>query len=93
MKEIPDLKINTAEYDLPNGAKGKIAVFIYSGNGNPTAWLDLAVGKYVEDAGHYELIDAKLENPWMRVVLSDINDMEQEIFNPEKHKLKTADGK
>lgn len=87
MKENPDLKINEVEYDLPDNSKGKIAVFIYSGRLDPAKMLDLAIRQYVGNNGYYELMDASLNNPWMRVILSDINTMKQEIFNPNKHKL------
>lgn len=88
MDTIAGLTINEAEYDLLNGQKGKIAVFIYSGGADPKKILDYAVDLYVENNGFHELIDANLDNPWMRVILSDINNMKQEKFEPSKHKLK-----
>lgn len=86
--EIPGLTINEAEYNLKQGGNGTIAVFIYTGNGDPKQILDYAVHEYVEKNGYHELIDANLDNPWMRVVVSDINNMKQEQFNRLKHKLK-----
>jgi hypothetical protein len=88
MNEIPGLTINEAEYDLPKSGKGKIAVFIYAGGADPAKILDYAIHLYVEDNGYHELIDANLDNPWMRVILSDINSMTQEPFDSIKHKLK-----
>ena len=64
-----------------------MAIFIYSGNLAPAKMLDLAVSEYVERNGYYELMDASLENPWMRIVLSDINSLEQKIFKPNENKL------
>ena len=84
---IPGLTINEAEYDLANGGKGKIAVFIYVGKSDPKKILDLAVHEYVETNGHNQLVDANMDNPWMRVVLSDINNMEQKPFNLKTHKM------
>jgi hypothetical protein len=88
MEKISGLTINEAEYELPEGKKGKIAVFIYSGGADPKKVLDYAVNIYVENAGFHELIDAHLDNPWMRVILSDINNMNQEDFDPDTHRLK-----
>lgn len=87
MSNISGVKINEAEYDLPTGEKGKLAVFIYSGGADPQKVLDFAVSEYVEKNGYYELIDAHLDNPWMRVVLSNINSMKQVEFDPSNHKL------
>lgn len=86
--KIEGLTINESEYDLPGKAKGKIAVLIYAGSGDPKRILDHAVAAYVGNEGHHELIDAHLDNPWMRVILSDINNMDQEAFDETKHKLK-----
>jgi hypothetical protein len=67
--KISGLTINEAEYELEMGGKGKIAVFIYTGSGDPKQILDYAVHEYVERNSYHELIDANLDNPWMRVVL------------------------
>jgi hypothetical protein len=90
MKNTQELTINEAEYNLPMGGKGKIAVFMYSGDSDPKTILDNAVSNYVEGNGYHELIDYNLDNPWMRVVLSDINKMKQEIFDVNKHKLNNS---
>lgn len=87
MSKIKGLTINEAEYKLPNGNKGKIAVLIYSGESDPSKVLDHAVHIYVENNGYHELIDAHLDNPWMRVIVSDINGMKQEDFDTEKHRI------
>ena len=86
MTNIPGLTISEAEYALENGT-GKMAVFIYAGKSDPKKVLDLAILQYVGNNGHHELIDANLDNPWMRVVLSDINKMKQEPYEAAKHKL------
>lgn len=86
MNKINGLSINEAKYDLGKGKKGKIAVLIYSGSGDPKPILDYAVNIYANDL-YTELIDANLDNPWMRVILSDVNEMNQEIFDADKHRL------
>ena len=85
--KIPGLTINEAEYFLENEGKGKIAVFIYAGSGEPKQFLDYAVSEYVETNAHHVLIDANLDNPWMRVIISDINNMHQEPYDVFDHKL------
>ncbi len=87
--KIAGLTINEAEYPLEKYGSGKIAVFIYTGSGDPKQILDYAVHEYVETNGYHELIDANLDNPWMRVIVSDINNMKQEPFDTLIHKLKT----
>lgn len=77
---MKDMRINEAEYKLENGEKGKIAVFLYGGSGDPAAHLNLAVSKYVGDNNYYEFIEDHLSNPWMRVIMSDINGMKQLSF-------------
>ena len=87
MKQNEDLKIREVEFDLPNNNKGKIAVFLYSGELDPTKVLNWAVSKYVGNNSYNELIDAGLDNPWMRIVLSDMNEVKPEAFDPTKHQL------
>ena len=87
MAKIPGLTINESEYDLEKGGKGKIAVFIYAGKSDPKKILDLAINEYVERNGFHELIDANLDNPWMRVILSNINEMHQEPYDSDVHKM------
>lgn len=81
MSKIKGLKINEAETYLENGKKGKIAVFLYAGEEDPSAILDYAVKQYVGNYQNYmELIDAQMDCPWVRIVVSDINDMKKENF-------------
>jgi hypothetical protein len=49
--------------------------------------LDNAIHEYVGNNHYHELMDAHMDNPWMRVVLSDINNMHQELFDASIHKL------
>jgi hypothetical protein len=90
LEKITGLSINEAEYDLPNNSKGKIAVFIYTGSADPKIALDYAVHTYVGTNGFHELIDANLDNPWMRVIVSDINNMIQRQFDPNTDRLKSS---
>ncbi|MEI6766363.1 MAG: hypothetical protein WCM76_12030 [Bacteroidota bacterium] len=88
MNKISGLKISEAEYDLPNNkGKGKIAVLMYNGGADPKKVLDFAVSVYVQNNGFHELIDAHLDNPWMRVLLSDINNLTQRGFDADEDRL------
>lgn len=82
MAKIEGLKINEAETELENGKKGKIAVFLYAGEEDPSPILEYAVKQYVGDYKNYiELIDAQMDCPWVRVVVSDVNDMKPVSFD------------
>ena len=41
------VKINETEYNLPDGKKGKLAIFFYHGNEDPRFHLDNAVKAYL----------------------------------------------
>jgi len=76
------LSINESEYALEDGSMAKIAVFIYTGSADPGKILDWAIFKYTKGSERYhELMDANMDNPWMRVVMSDINNMKQQPFS------------
>jgi len=80
--------IQESTIDLTFGRKGKIAVFMYVGEDDPVAILDNAVSQYVGHEGYSEFIDINMDNPWVRVVMSGVNEMNQVPFNPAIHKLK-----
>ncbi len=82
---INDIVINEQDFNYHNGEKGKIAVLIYLGSGDIRRALDAAIAKYVGETPYHELIDANLDNPRMRVLLTDINKMNQERFSELKH--------
>ena len=82
--EFPGLTISESEYKTKRG-NGKLAVFIYSGPSDPRQVIDYAIHQYVGSNGYHELIDANLDNPWMRVILSKINDIHQDEFDSQIH--------
>jgi hypothetical protein len=65
----------------------KVGILIYKGSGDPVKHLNEAVHRYVGNEGYNEFIDANMDNPWVRVIIKGINDMDQVQFNPEKHHL------
>ncbi len=85
-----NIKIQESEIDLVNGRKGQIAVLTYVGDDDPVAVLEWAVSEYVENVGYNEFIDINMDNPWTRVILSGINEMQQEDFDLQTHKLKAV---
>jgi hypothetical protein len=80
--------IQESSIALTHGRLGQIAVLGYVGSGDPVANLDLAVSQYVGNVGHNQYIDINMDNPWTRVIISGINEMKPEDFNPTIHKLK-----
>jgi hypothetical protein len=82
------ITIQESSIDLTNDRKGKIAVLMYVGEDDPVAILDEAVSQYVGHEGYSEFIDINMDNPWVRVVMSGINEMKQVPYNPATHNLK-----
>lgn len=71
--KMNDIKIN--EFDLVNG---KIAVFQYVGQGDPVGLIDEAVSLYTRDEyKSTEMIDISMDNPWVRVVISDLDKIKE----------------
>jgi hypothetical protein len=85
---MAEIKIQESSIDLTYGRKGQVAVLIYAGESDPVAKLDKAVSEYVGYVGHNQFIDINMDNPWVRVIISGVNAMDQEDFDPVKHKLK-----
>jgi len=87
MNELDNVIINVSEYELENGGKGKITVFMYVGSADPKAVLDEAVRVYVGANGHHQFVDIHHDNPLTRVVLSDINGMRQKAFDKDNDRM------
>jgi hypothetical protein len=76
-------KIEKFEQDLTKDSKpvGKIAILRGGLNtDNPTALMDAAVSKYVGKTGYNEFVEIYLDNPWVRVVVTGINELKYETF-------------
>jgi hypothetical protein len=72
------VRINESVWTSDNGNTGKVAIFTYAGDLDPSAVLEQAVRNYVGDSKKYvELMDAHMNCPWMRGIVSGINDMSQ----------------
>lgn len=81
--------IQKSHFELPNGRKGVIAIFMYVGEEDPVIMLDNAVRKYTEHESYHEFIDNNMDNPSIRVIVSEVNAMDQREFNPQNDKLNT----
>ncbi len=58
---------------------GKIAIFKYVGSGDPVAPLNEAICMYVGDYKgiYHEMIDANMDNPWFRIIMTDVNEIQE----------------
>jgi len=70
--EISDVCIQETEY---NEGKGKMAIFTYKGSGDPVKNLNNAIELYTRGAEYTEFIDANMDNPWHRIIVSGINEI------------------
>lgn len=79
MKDIIFQEANTST------KKVKVGILSYIGSGDPVKHLNEAVNLYVKNEGYNEFIDANMDNPWVRVIVKGINDLEPVEFNPAMH--------
>ena len=73
---MKDVKIS--EHDLIGG---KIAILKYTGSDDPVLHLDEAVRLYVGNIKHTEMVDMNIDNPWIRVILSDIDKVQESAID------------
>lgn len=67
--------------------KVKVGILLYTGSGDPVKHLNEAVHLYVQNEGYNEFIDANMDNPWVRVIIKGIDNMDPVEFNPLVHHL------
>jgi hypothetical protein len=68
-----------------NQVVGKIAIIRGGLNtDNPTGLLNAAVSEYVETTGYNEFVEIFLDNPWIRVVMSGINEIDFKKFENQR---------
>ncbi len=79
------VKFQESTIDLKHDRHGKIAVFFYEGSDDPRGALDQAVSKYVQHDSFSQFVEISRNNPWVRVVILGMNEMDQKDFD-----LKTA---
>jgi len=88
-EELKKVKINQSDikYDEEGKRSGRLAVFMYRGEYDPKAVLDESVRRYTENSGYHQFISYELDNPWIRVVIQDVNAMFQKNFDPINDKI------
>lgn len=64
---------------------GKIAILRGGLNTeNPSAIMDEAVSRYVDTKEYNEFVEIFLDNPWVRVIVKGINELEYKTFKDQK---------
>ena len=75
--------IEIFEQEIKNGSK--VAILRGGLNtDNPTAIMNEAVSTYVGKNGYNEFVEIFLDNPWVRVVVSEINELDYKPFNNQR---------
>lgn len=83
-----NIEIHESEIQKEDGGKAKLAILrTSSGSPNPIDELDTAVHYYVQNTGYHQFIEIHLDNPWIRVILSDINELHFDNFKKDEHRL------
>jgi hypothetical protein len=70
--------VSIAQFNLthPNGRQDRLAILkCDEGSPNPKGVLEYAVNKYVVNEGFNEFVQIELDNPWMRLIIRDINEL------------------
>ena len=60
---------------------------MYTGSSDPKTILDKAIKIYTQNNNYHEFIDSNLDNPWTRVIMSDVNGMHQMKFQHKTHRI------
>lgn len=80
-------KTEIFEQELKKGdvTVGKVAILRGGLNtDNPNPIMNDVVSKYVGSTGYNEFVEIHLDNPWVRVVISGINELEYKNFENQK---------
>ncbi len=76
--------VQIKEFHVGNG--GMIAI-LRGGINKPKSYMDGVVSEYVGHALHNEFIEIFLDNPYVRIIVTGINDFDYEVFDTSKHHL------
>ena len=78
---MEDVKIFEHEWTSSNAKPNKLAILWGGMNqDNPTAYMNNAVSKYVQRTGYNQFVEIHMDNPWLRVIVKDINELPFENF-------------
>ena len=73
-----------------DGGKGTISILCGGFNANnPKLFMDEVVSQYVTGEMYNEFIEIFLDNPYVRVIITGINEIEFKEYNERIHLLKT----
>lgn len=76
--------VQIKEFHVENG--GRITI-LRGGINKSRSYMDGVVSEYVRHALHNEFIEIFLDNPYVRIIVTGINDFDYEVFDTEKHHL------
>ncbi len=96
--ENSDLKLEdrifSGELELKSGKKLKISLLVGGlMSDNPTEYMNNVVKRFGESEfeGKYnEFIDGTLDNPWFRLLISNINDITDDDYEPLMERMNKA---
>jgi ribosomal protein L25 (general stress protein Ctc) len=79
------VKIFEHNWTSENGKPNKMAI-LWGGmdKENPTAFMNNAVNEYVQTNGHNQFIEIHMDNPWLRVIIKDVNDIPFDDFTDQR---------
>ena len=76
--------VEIKEFHVENG--GIIAI-LRGGLNKPKSYMDYVVSEYVGHAMYNQFIEIFLDNPYVRVVVTGINDFNYEVFDTNRFRL------
>lgn len=76
--------VQIKEFPVEKG--GKITILI-GGINKPKSYMDGVVSEYVGHASYNEFIEIFLDNPYVRVIVSRLDDFKYDVFDSEKYHL------
>jgi hypothetical protein len=85
MKSMSKIEIFELELKKGDSNVGKVAILRGGlSSENPTAIMNDAVSTYVDRKGHNQFIEIHLDNPWVRVVIGGINEVDYKDFTDQR---------
>jgi len=76
IKETYNLAV--AKTHIINNGKKSVFITLLIGGlnaSNPQSFMDYVVSEFVGKRMYNEYVDANLDNPWLRIIIEDINDL------------------
>ena len=77
--------VEIKEFHVDNG--GVIAI-LRGGLNKPKSYMDNVVSEYVGHAMHNQFIEIFLDNPYVRVIVTGINNFDYDTFDTKRFHLK-----